>query len=194
MGTLVKKKHIALDAVKHMLALIGENPEREGLKETPARVVKSWEKLYGGYDQDPAELFAVDFASEGYDQLIVLEPIEFWSTCEHHMLPFYGTVSIGYIPGKEGRVVGLSKLARVVEIYARRLQIQERLTQQIAKAIQDGVKPAGVAVIVKSQHLCMVARGVEKQMSSKITSAMIGALRDNASARAEFLNLIGVGR
>ena len=179
----------ALRAVQTILRHIGEDPEREGLERTPERVLKSWEKLYGGYTQDPTKILAADFSSEGYDQMVVLEPIEFWSTCEHHMLPFFGTVAIGYIPGKSGRVVGISKLARLVEVYARRLQIQERMTKQIAEALEEAIDPAGVAVIVHGKHLCMVARGVEKQRSAMTTSAMYGVFRQNQSVRDEFLRL-----
>lgn len=186
-----KQAHAALAAVRTILEYIGEDPDREGLQGTPERVVRSWEKLFGGYEQDPMVHLKADFSSDGYDQLITLGPIEFWSTCEHHMLPFYGHVSVGYVPGEEGRVVGVSKLARTVEVYARRLQIQERMTKQIATAIKEAIDPSGVAVVVKAQHLCMVARGVEKRQSQMTTSSMSGVLRDNPAARNEFLQLTG---
>lgn len=180
----------ALKAVETILCYIGEDPTREGLRGTPGRVLRSWGKLYGGYKQDPVKILKADFSSEGYDQLILLEPIEYWSTCEHHMLPFFGTVAVGYIPGSEGRVVGISKLARLVEVYARRLQIQERMTKQIAEAVETVIKPLGVAVVVRGKHLCMVARGVEKQQSQMTTSAMRGVFREKQSTRDEFLRLV----
>lgn len=179
----------ALAAVRTILEYIGEDPDREGLKETPARVVKSWSKLFGGYDQKPIDVMKARFSKDGYDQMIILGPVEYWSTCEHHMIPFYGTVQIGYIPGDDGKVVGVSKLARVVEIFARRLQIQERMTEQIANAIEKETGAKGVGVIVRGKHLCMVARGVEKQQSIMTTSALHGVLLDNQATRDEFIQL-----
>jgi len=180
----------AEELISEILFEIGDDPNREGLRDTPSRVVRSWERLYGGYSQDPKDILKVSFESEGYDQVIVLRDVEFWSTCEHHMLPFYGRASIGYLP-KKGRVVGISKLARLVEIYARRLQIQERMTHQIAAAIDTALNPDGVAVLVHAQHLCMVARGVEKQQSEMVTSAMMGVFLNEAAARQEVLRLMG---
>lgn len=186
-----ERREAALSAIRTIIEYIGEDPDREGLKGTPERVLRSWSRLFGGYSQEPGKILRADFSSDGYDQMILLEPIEFWSTCEHHMLPFSGTVAVGYIPGDEGRVVGISKLARLVEVYARRLQIQERMTKEIAEALEQAIRPAGVAVVVRAQHLCMVARGVEKQQSSMTTSAMRGAFRHSQSARDEFLRLTG---
>lgn len=183
----------ALGAVKTIIQYIGEDPDREGLQRTPERVVRSWEKLYGGYHVDPANVMKADFSADGYEQMILLRGIEFWSTCEHHLLPFYGRVSVGYLPGESRRVVGISKLARAVEVFARRLQIQERMTQQIASAVQEVVGAAGVGVIVRAQHLCMVARGVEKQQSEMVTSALLGVFRESAVVRDEFLSLTKEG-
>ena len=184
----MKTRIQALEAVRTILEYVGEDPGREGLLDTPERVVKSWDKLYGGYKQDPGEILSRSFQSDGYDQMVILGPIEYWSTCEHHMLPFYGSVSIGYLPGPEGKVVGVSKLARVVEVYARRLQIQERFTQEVARAIEEQTGALGVGVVIRGQHMCMVARGVEKQNSVMTTSDMRGAMRDRPETRMEFLN------
>ena len=176
------------DHITRVLEYIGEDPAREGLLETPSRVVKSWSKLYGGYREDPAEILGKTFESE-CDEMVILKNIELYSCCEHHMLPFIGKVHIGYLPGT-GRVVGISKLARLVECFARRLQIQERLTKQIADAIQKELSPLGVGVIIEAQHLCMQMRGVEKQNSVMATSVMLGQFRENEAARAEFLSRI----
>ena len=179
------------DSVRRTLEYIGENPMREGLKDTPARVVKSWATLYGGYGKNPAEVLGEKSSFSEicqYDQMVVLKDIEFFSTCEHHMLPFLGRVHIGYLPDK--RVAGISKLARMVEVFARRLQIQERMTQQIAQAIDDVLQPQGVGVVVESQHLCMVARGVEKKESYMTTSAILGNFRED-KVKDEFFRLIG---
>jgi len=169
--------------------IIGENPEREGLMDTPKRVIKSWNKLFGGYAQDPKEVLSTYFEEDiSKDQgMVYLRNIEFFSHCEHHMIPFFGKVHIAYIPDK--RVIGISKLARLVEVFARRLQIQEKMTNQIADALQDELSPLGVMVVVEAQHLCMVARGVEKQNSIMGTSKVTGAFK-NQDARSEFLTLI----
>jgi len=177
------------DLVVRQIEMMGEDPTREGLLRTPERVVKSWEYLYSGYNKDPAEYLKTVFTSERTDEMIILKNIEFYSTCEHHLLPFFGRVHIGYIP-KDGRVVGVSKLARAVECYSRRMQIQERLTSQIATAIDNKLEPEGVGVVVEAQHLCMMARGVEKQNSVMTTSAMYGAFREKPETRSEFLNRI----
>ena len=171
--------------IRSMLSAIGEDPAREGLQDTPKRVVKSWSELFAGYDQNPAAILERDFAGGGYDEMIVLRDIELYSMCEHHMLPFYGKAHVAYIPND--RVVGLSKLARLVECFARRLQIQEKLTRQIADSIQDCLSPKGVGVIIEAKHMCMVARGVGKQNSVMTTSALLGKFRD-AEVRAEFFN------
>jgi len=181
----------ALEAVRTIIRYLGDDPEREGLIDTPRRVIKSWGTLYGGYDKNIEEVAATNFSSDGYDQMVILKDIEFWSTCEHHMLPFYGSVSVGYLPNAQGRVLGVSKLARIVEMYARRLQIQERLTNQIAEAIVACIDCDGVGVVTRAKHLCMVARGVEKRQSDMVTSAMIGTIRQSPATRNEFLTLIG---
>lgn len=181
----------AIGAVRTIIEYLGEDPDREGLAGTPDRVVRSWDRLYGGYQIDPSEVMRTDFSADGYGQMVLLRGVEFWSSCEHHMLPFYGCVSVGYLPGDSGRILGISKLARAVEVFARRLQIQERMTQQIADAVQDAVGARGVGVIVRAKHLCMVARGVEKQQSEMVTSALLGAFREFPAVRDEFLRLTG---
>jgi GTP cyclohydrolase I len=175
-----------LDAPMRMIEYIGENPFRDGLKETPQRIVKSWDFLYSGYSTDVPALFK-KFENDGhYDQMVILKDIEFYSMCEHHALPFFGKVHIAYLPGD--KIVGVSKLARVVEAFSRRLQVQERLTEQIASAIEENLQPKGVAVYIEAQHLCMVARGVQKQNSVMVTSALKGCFRNDES-RMEFLLL-----
>ncbi|MFA5351820.1 MAG: GTP cyclohydrolase I FolE [Candidatus Gracilibacteria bacterium] len=171
-----------------LLKELGENPKREGLLDTPKRVAKSYAKLLEGYSKKPAELKAV-FDSEDYDEMIIAKEIEFYSMCEHHMLPFFGKVSIGYLPNK--KIIGLSKLPRLVEIFARRLQNQERLTQQIANALQDLLKPRGVGVIVEASHLCTRMRGVEKEKVTMVTSALTGHFKKDPKTRDEFLRLVG---
>ena len=176
------------DIVARQLEFIGEDPTREGLLETPDRVVRSWSELYAGYDQDYREILSKDFAAADYDEMVVVKDIEFHSTCEHHMLPFVGSAHIAYLPKK--RVVGLSKMARLVECFARRLQIQELLTTQIASAIDEVLEPNGVAVCIEAKHFCMVCRGVKKQNSSMITSCLKGSFRKNHEVRAEFFSLL----
>lgn len=171
------------------LKAIGENPKREGLLDTPRRVVKSWKEIFRGYHMDPKEILSTRFSANGYDQMVVLKDIEIFSLCEHHMLPFFGRVHIAYIPGK--KVVGLSKLARLAECFSRRLQIQENLTQQIAEAIEEHLSPRGVGVMVEAKHLCMTMRGVNKQHSIMRTSCLTGLIKTSSSGRAEFLRLIG---
>lgn len=175
-------------AYRGILEAIGEDPEREGLVRTPERAAKAMLTLTGGYEGD-ADALAVTF-SEGYDQMVVLRGVEFYSLCEHHILPFFGTVSIGYVPAEGGKVLGVSKLARMTDLFARRLQVQERLTQQIAQAIEEAVHPKGVAVVVEALHLCMAARGVAKQRARMTTSEMRGVFRDNPAARAEMMALL----
>lgn len=175
-------------AVVQILGALGENIEREGLLDTPWRVVKSWETLFGGYDMSPDKILDCRFSNEKYDQMIVLRDIEMFSTCEHHMLPFYGKAHIAYIPN--GHVVGLSKLARLVECFSRRLQIQERLTQEIAEALAEHTKALGVGVVIEAKHMCMVARGVNKQNSVMVTSHLTGNFRDEPSVREEFMRLV----
>jgi GTP cyclohydrolase I len=176
------------DLVRRMLVLIGEDPNREGLRRTPERFEKALRYLTSGYRTDPDKLLNGAMFSVCYDQMVVVKDIELYSLCEHHLLPFFGRCHVAYIPSK--KVVGLSKIARLVNMYARRLQIQERLTSQIAKAIQEQLSPEGVGVIIEARHLCMVMRGVEKQNSAAMTSAMLGAFRENKQTRDEFLSLI----
>lgn len=184
----IDKEMRALTIVTELLIAIGENPEREGLKETPRRVVKSWKELYGGYFQDPKEILSTRFKDGACQEMVILKDIAFSSTCEHHMLPFVGKTHIGYIPN--GTVVGLSKLARLVDCFSRRLQIQEKMTMEIANAIAKNLAPKGVGVIVEAHHQCMSCRGVGKQSTTMITSAMLGVLRSKPAARQEFLSLV----
>ena len=175
-------------AVREILIAIGEDPDREGLRDTPARVARSWAELFAGYQQDPADVLVTTFGDvEGYDDLILLKDIPFYSTCEHHMLPFIGVAHVAYLP--KDRVVGLSKLARLVDVYARRLQIQERMTQEIARAIMEHLQPLGCAVVIEATHGCMVCRGVRKEGAKMVTSALKGDFQ-NPATRAEFLALI----
>lgn len=175
-------------AVTDLLKAFGENLSRDGLTATPRRVARAFEKMFSGYAKNPADVLKT-FAAKGYDEMIVVKDIEFYSTCEHHLLPFFGKAHIGYIPN--GKIIGLSKIPRLVEIFSRRMQNQERLTLQIAKALNDLLKPKGVGVVLKAKHLCMLARGVEKQGSKVVTSAMLGLFKKELNTRSEFLKLIG---
>ena len=182
----------AEDAVRVLLRWSGEDPQREGLLDTPKRVVKAYEDWFSGYGLDPDDYLARTFEEvEGYDELIVLRDIQFESHCEHHMAPIIGRAHVGYLPA--GKVVGISKLARVVEAYARRFQVQEKLTAQIADCIQRVLQPRGVGVVVEAAHECMTTRGVHKRGVSMVTSRMVGSFRDDARTRAEFLKFIEVG-
>ncbi len=176
------------DIVRRMLTAIGEDPNREGLRKTPERFEKAFRFLTSGYHQDPEKIFNGAMFSVCYDEMVVVKDIELFSLCEHHLLPFFGKCHVAYIPDK--KVIGLSKIPRLVNMFSRRLQIQERLTSQIAKAIQEKISPVGVGVIIEARHLCMVMRGVEKQNSQAVTSAMLGAFRDNKQTRDEFLALL----
>lgn len=176
------------DLVRRMLTLIGEDPNREGLRRTPERFEKALRFLTGGYQQDAEGLLNNATFSVCYDEMVVVKDIEVFSLCEHHLLPFFGKCHVAYLPNK--KVIGLSKIARLVNMYARRLQIQERLTNQIATVIAEKISPEGVGVIIEARHLCMVMRGVEKQNSQAVTSAMLGAFRENKQTRDEFLSLI----
>ena len=176
------------DLIRRMLVLIGEDPNREGLRRTPERFEKALKYLTSGYRTDPDKLLNGAMFSVCYDEMVVVKDIELYSLCEHHLLPFFGRCHVAYIPSK--KVVGLSKIARLVNMFARRLQIQERLTSQIAKSIQEHLSPEGVGVIIEARHLCMVMRGVEKQNSMATTSAMLGAFRENKQTRDEFLALV----
>jgi GTP cyclohydrolase IA len=175
----------AAEAVTTLLRFIGEDPSRDGLLDTPQRVVRAWREMTAGYAEDPEEILSRTF-EETSDELVILGGISFYSTCEHHLLPFYGTASVGYLPGK---VVGISKLARLVQCYARRLQIQERMTKQIAAAIATHLEARGVGVVIKAHHLCMGCRGARQPATQMITSSMLGTLRDDAVSRSEFLRL-----
>jgi len=174
--------------IQQFLKYIGEDPTREGLLDTPKRVVKSWAELYKGYKQDPKEILSTVFEDGSCDEMVILKDIEFTSMCEHHVLPFRGKAHVAYLPN--GKVVGLSKLARLVDCYSKRLQIQEKMTQQISKDIDLHLKPKGVAVIIEAHHQCMSCRGVGKQNSVMITSSMIGLFKSDPTARGEFLSLI----
>lgn len=174
--------------IEKILSELGEDPKREGLLKTPARVAKSLKFLTSGYDQDPIEVINGAQFSEKYNEMILVKDIALYSLCEHHMLPFWGKCHVAYVP--QGKILGLSKIARLVEIFARRLQVQERLTTQIAGVIEEHLNPMGVAVVIEAEHLCMQMRGVQKQGSRAVTSEMLGAFRKNPSTRAEFLNLI----
>jgi len=176
-------------AASMILDAIGENPKRQGLKETPRRIAEMYTEFFTGIEMDPKTELSVGF-EEGHREMVLLKDIPFYSMCEHHLLPFYGSVHVGYIPNEEGKVVGISKLARVVEIYARRLQLQERMTTQIADTIFDALRPDGVAVVIEAVHLCMTMRGIEKPGSAVVTSAMRGTFRSKAATRAEFLSLV----
>ena len=178
------------DAVRKLITWAGDDPDREGLVDTPRRVVKAYEELFSGYQVDPTDYLERTFEeTDGYDEMIVLRDIAFVSHCEHHILPVLGKAHVAYLPNR--RVVGISKLARVVEAYARRLQIQERMTAQIANAIETALKPRGIAVVVEAEHQCMTTRGVMKPGVSMVTSRMLGAFREDAKTRLEFESIIG---
>jgi len=181
----------ALAAVRTLLAYVGEDPDREGLADTPARVVRAWDEMTRGYGEDPARILAASF-SDSYDEMVLCRNIEFSSCCEHHMLGFSGLAHVAYIPAR-GRVVGLSKMARLVDCFARRLQIQERLTQQVAHAMQSALDPLGVGVVVEARHLCMSCRGVQKHQSDMVTACLLGNFR-KPEVRAEFLSYVRSGR
>ena len=179
----------AVAAVTELLAAVGEDPARGGLQRTPVRVAEMYAEILGGHDDDPAQHLDVTF-EEDHDEMVMERDIPVQSLCEHHLLPFIGRAHVAYIPGEDGRITGLSKLARLVDGYSRRLQVQERLTTQIAETIQNAIEPQGVGVVVEARHLCMMMRGVEKQHSSAVTSSMLGCFRDCRETREEFLSLI----
>ena len=174
--------------IRDLLKEIGEDPDREGLERTPARVAKAWQYLTSGYKQNVHEVFNEALFTEEYDEMVVVKDIDLYSVCEHHLLPFFGKCHIAYMPSR--KIVGLSKLPRLVEMFARRLQVQERLTTQIAQTLNDVLQPRGVAVVIEALHMCMLMRGVEKQNSKAVTSAMLGAFRDRPETRAEFMELM----
>ncbi|WP_457746783.1 GTP cyclohydrolase I FolE [Sulfurimonas sp.] len=176
------------NAVKIMMQHIGEDPSREGLLDTPQRVRKSYEFIYGGYKEDPQAILQKALFSTSNDEMVLVKDIEFYSTCEHHLLPIIGRVHVAYIP--DGKVVGLSKIPRVVNVFARRMQIQEQLTEQIADAIMDTINPKGVAVVIQARHMCMEMRGVEKINSTTTSSALRGLFKKDEKTRAEFFSLI----
>jgi GTP cyclohydrolase IA len=177
------------DHIREVLRAIGEDPEREGLISTPERAGKALKYLTSGYSADVEKIVNGALFDVQYDEIVIVRDIEFFSMCEHHMLPFFGKVHVAYLPGE--KVIGLSKIPRIVDVFARRLQIQERLTKQVAETLQQLLSPRGVAVICEARHFCMMMRGVEKQHSGAITSAMLGAFRDNKETRAELLSLVG---
>jgi GTP cyclohydrolase IA len=183
-STLKRREEI----VAELLTSIGEDPAREGLQRTPQRVAKSWEFLTRGYGLDLHEVLNDAIFEEKYSEMVIVKKIDFFSLCEHHLLPFFGKVHVAYIP--KGKIVGLSKIPRIVEIFSRRLQVQERLTRQIADTLFEALNPEGVGVVIEARHMCMMMRGVEKQNSSATTSAMLGVFRDDMRTRQEFLHLI----
>lgn len=191
-GPVAESAESIAESMRKILLRIGEDPEREGLKKTPERFENAFRFMTSGYAQDPEKVLNGAKFSVCYDEIIVVKDIEIYSLCEHHLLPFFGKCHVAYLPDKQ--VVGLSKIARLVNLYARRLQIQERLTSQIARAIDEKLKPLGVGVIIEARHMCMVMRGVEKQGSVAVTSAMLGTFRTNKQTRDEFLSLVKSGK
>jgi GTP cyclohydrolase I len=177
------------ELTRGLIEEIGEDPARDGLVRTPERVAKAWADLTSGYSMNAADILNGALFDVAYDEMVIVKDIEVFSLCEHHLLPFFGKAHVAYIP--RNKVIGLSKTARLVDMFARRLQVQERLTREVADAIQDAIQPAGVGVVVEARHLCMMMRGVEKQHSSAITSTMLGEFRENPTTREEFLSLVG---
>lgn len=176
------------DIYRELLGRMGEDASRDGLVRTPERVQRSMEFLTKGYAEDPSQILRGALFDVDYDEMVIVKDVEVFSLCEHHMLPFFGKVHVAYLP--KGKVIGLSKIPRLVDVFARRLQVQERLTRQIADAIHDAIEPQGVGVVIEARHLCMMMRGVEKQHSSTVTSAMLGEFRNNQQTRHEFLSLV----
>ncbi|HTP13575.1 MAG TPA: GTP cyclohydrolase I FolE [Bacteroidota bacterium] len=187
----MKKKNLPRteDLVRQLLENVGEDPKREGLLETPDRVARMYEFLTKGYRENVKAVVNGAVFTEKYSEMVIVRDIDFFSLCEHHIIPFYGKVHVAYIP--DGRIIGLSKIPRIVEMFARRLQVQERLTQQVAETLYESLKPQGVGVVVEARHLCMMMRGVEKHNSVATTSSMLGVFRDDVKTRSEFLTLIG---
>jgi GTP cyclohydrolase I len=180
---------LAAAAVRELLIAVGEDPDRPGLADTPDRVARAYAETFAGLWQDPGEILSTTF-DEDHDELVLVKDIPMYSTCEHHLVPFHGRAHVGYIPGEDGRVTGLSKLARLVEVYARRPQVQERMTGQIADAMADVLKPRGVLVIIEAEHLCMAMRGIRKPGATTVTSAVRGIFRDNPATRSEAMSLV----
>jgi GTP cyclohydrolase I len=176
-------------AVRELLLAIGENPDRDGLRETPARVARAYQEMFGGLHTDPDDVLQTTF-EENYDELVLVKEIPLYSTCEHHLVPWHGTAAVGYIPGTSGRITGLSKLARLVDLYAKRPQVQERLTAQVADAVMRKLEPRGVIVVVEAEHLCMAMRGVRKPGSRTVTSAVRGIFKSDSRTRAEAMSLV----
>ena len=176
------------ELIKDLILQIGEDPEREGLIKTPERVAKAWQFLANGYEQDLNSIINDAIFKEDYDEMVTVKDIDFFSLCEHHLLPFFGKAHVAYIPN--GKIIGLSKIPRIVEMFSRRLQVQERMTQQIAESLNDVLSPKGVAVVLEGEHMCMQMRGVEKQNSFASTSAMLGQFRKSSETRSEFLSII----
>ena len=182
-------REAAEDAVRTLIRWAGDDPAREGLRDTPDRVIRAWQELFSGYDEDPVEYLKGTFEEiDGYDEMVVLQDIRLESHCEHHLMPIVGTVDIAYLPDR--RVVGISKLARLVEVFAKRLQIQEKLTAQIANTLNEVLQPRGVAVLIRAAHHCMTTRGIHKPGVAMVTSSMLGAFRDDAKTRREFLAIV----
>jgi len=192
MSIVNSKKDKTSELIRELLVEVGENPTREGLLQTPSRVSEALRYFTRGYDVDVDEVIRGAIFNEEQGEMVVLKDIDFYSLCEHHLVPFFGKCHIAYLP--KDHIIGLSKLARVVEVFARRLQVQERMTRQIAQAIERNLEPLGVAVIVEAQHLCMMMRGVEKQNTVATTSTMLGAFKENAPTRMEFLSLVNSRR
>ena len=176
------------ELLREILRRVGDDPDREGLQQTPDRIVRSWKEIYGGYAKRAEDVLVTQFQAEQYDEMVLLRNIEFFSTCEHHMLPFAGKAHIAYLPNDQ--IVGLSKLARLTDMYARRLQVQERLTYQIAAGLQRVLKPKGVAVMIEAKHQCMCSRGIRQQGGKMVTSCLLGAFKENLANRTEFLALV----
>lgn len=190
---MIEESHIEVskkieDAIRTLLVEVGENPLREGLAKTPHRVAKAYEYMTKGYHEDPCKVINNAIFEEHTDEMVTVKDIQFYSLCEHHLMPFFGTAHIAYLPN--GKIIGLSKIARLVDIYARRFQVQERMTQQIAQTLSDCLNPLGVAVVIQAQHLCMQMRGVQKRDSVMVTSSMLGAFKENLATRSEFLTII----
>ena len=179
----------AAAAVRELLLAVGEDPDRPGLQDTPARVARAYAETFAGLWQDPYEILATTF-DENHDELVLVKDIPMYSTCEHHLVPFHGVAHVGYIPGEDGRVTGLSKLARLVDVYARRPQVQERMTSQIADALSEVLKPRGVLVVIEAEHLCMAMRGIRKPGSTTVTSAVRGLFRSSVATREEAMRFI----
>jgi GTP cyclohydrolase I len=176
------------EITRELLVRLGEDPSRDGLQRTPERMARAWQYLTKGYHEDPEKILTNALFDVSYDEMVIVKDIEMFSLCEHHLLPFFGKVHVAYIP--KGKVIGLSKIPRLIDIFSRRLQVQERLTTQIAESIQKAIEPQGVGVVIEARHLCMMMRGVEKQHSSAVTSSMLGVFRDELETRQEFLSLI----